>query len=289
MEILFSGLDEYSFTTWWGDADLTGQQISLLPSSKFIDSLKQPSAEQKAARWVWLYCAPWDWFNRSEFCEIGVALEQWLSQQLTILDLCRRTDVNLTIINIDSTVSRSLNPDYTQEKNSIAGESKDSKANLISGLFESFAPSYWDTFEALEGISWLPHGEAIFRTSSSGISERGLIQLLTEVQSAQQMPLVKGKLDEAMIKIADLEKQLIVEKNSTIKATIELAASRAKPEFKKIELEQDLALLKAQLHQAQHELQTYYYSAKNYGDLLDSSHDTLQRANETLKQFLPNT
>jgi hypothetical protein len=159
---------------------------------------------------------------------------------------------------------------------------------LVSGLFESFAPRYWDTFEALEGISWLPHGEAIFRSSSNTISERGLVQLLMEVQSAKQMPMVKGRLDEAMIRIADLEKQLAVEKSLKGQAEADLAASRAKPEFKQIELQQDLTLLKAQLHQAQHELQTYYYAAKNYGELLDSSHATLQKANTTLKQFLPN-
>lgn len=311
MHILFSGVAQETFSTWWSETSENLFTSSLVTTSDFLNILHSPGEVEHNCRLVWLYQSPWRLITQEKIDSVAHCLQAWLGQQKTIIELNRVHPEFFKIVNLETTSDsffKSTSAVFTTKK-TPANQGVD---KALLELFELFAPQYWDTFEALESVSWSPSGQGTFRSNISPSTEKDFFALLQKIKKSENFDLLEKELQGNISRISNLENELLnfnktkhqldkindqvinlestlaIERKKSTKVEQELLNLNIVSEARIRQIENAKNLIQAQLNQTQTELLDFYEVAKNYETLIKNSREALESVNNKLDKRLQN-
>lgn len=275
MIYIYSGLDQNSFAEWWDDSD-TCMPALMAPVEFFSEMQQRPTSSEKCA-WVWLYKAPWELSGVSSHAEQSVVLREWHLRQQSVLNIVPDSSSELLIVDAQITTYSSFQHTRTSPKKSYIKNSKlcNSKAHIIA-MFKKLAPRYWDTFEALQSVSYLSRN--IVMNNELKFSEDYFIRLLVSCKNEEGLSVLLGESRKTRLALAQMESDLILERKLKFQLETQIQTINDTAVADQTKLQSELAFLQAQLDYAQTELMDCHAMLSEYSKLLNSSQRTLQRA-----------
>lgn len=278
---LFSGISKEEFLSWFG-REHSNQPADWIPPEEFLQALN--STTEQPQNLVWLYRAPWLIMSSLNSSDSQKWLESWLAQQTEIINFYHNTLTKLKTINIDTTSSRHLVQNLpTTESSKASTIQSQSECLLLSTMFEEFAPKYWDVFEALESISWIPEGEPIYRHLNRQVSEKDLFVFLDDFVKKNRLPATEIELLKAQEISADAQRKLAYERSARYQAETDLSDVREHFDKVKRDLELMVEIQQAQIEQIKHDLADQESQYAQYKEIIASSRSTLIKANMLLE------
>jgi hypothetical protein len=283
---LFSGVSKEDFQSWLV-RDYPSAPENFIPPEEFLQVLH--SSSEQPQNLVWLYRAPWHILSSLDTSDSQKWLEGWFNQQTEILNCYHNRLHTFKVINIDATASRQLLQDCeTTDISTLRTTEIQNQSLLLPTLFSEFAPKYWDVFEALESISWLPEGEPIFRQFDCQVSEKDLFVFFNDLLKKNRLPSTELQLLNAQKISADSQKQLAYERSARYQAESDLVEIR--DHFTKVQrdLELMVEIQKAQLEQFSQDLAHQELENVQYKEIIASSRSILVKANLLLEDSANN-
>ena len=284
IKILISGLDAETCRQLL-PAQSTENSFEWLSPTDFMIAAESADSEVTERRWVWLYHAPWTllltWSSEKDLMEwqaqqrIALRLRGVLGQQLILVNTdqvnATQLGAELGLIADQPTPFPVANEDERGEKKQLSGLDL-----ALAKLFEWIAPQYWDVFEALEAVAWLPEGNPLFRHDLSSPPQTFLQTLGQTIKDSRALTAVleRSALQEetisalqAVVKEGDVALQAVSTTCDQQKKELEqfqearqATTRQAEEQYKELTQENELLLL--QLHQVQEELEKTFLEGR---------------------------
>ena len=225
----------------------------------------------KDTTWVWIYRAPWRWLAEGISSVTEQALNEWKAEQREVLKLRRVLKGNLVLVNADNVSLQHISEKFDLTLNETPLNADTNKkqhvavVTLLAELFEKNAPDYWDIYEALETIAWLPEGEAEFRGNYEPLGITGLYDLVNLASAAARIPDLMNNLQKKEVEISEL-----VSEREKLRFDLTLKAKEIEAERVKLQIEQEKSknateeseLILNQLFKVQEELEVKFLENK---------------------------
>jgi len=284
MKIVIAGLDAETCRQLL-PIQPTENSLEWLSPADFMVAAESADSEVTERRWVWLYRAPWTllltWSSEKDLMEwqaqqcIALRLRGILGQQLMLVNADQvnvaRLGAKLGLIADQPTPFPVANEDERGEKKQPPGLDL-----ALAKLFEWIAPQYWDVFEALEAVAWLPEGNPLFRHDLSPPPQTLLQALGQTIKDSQALTAALERLTlqeetisalQAAVKEGDVGLQAARTTCDQQKKELEqfqearqTTARQAEEQYKELTQENELLLL--QLHQVQEELEKTFLESR---------------------------
>ncbi|WP_448871324.1 hypothetical protein [Desulfobulbus propionicus] len=274
MEVFISGLLEESALDQ-GYAAATGATVTWLDPKDFVKHCETTDNAQSEQRWIWLYRGPWSMLAApSDIPADQQLLDKWLEQQRVVLKLHHEKPATVLLVNRKTTTAQelfsSLGLTPLPTKTASSPEQNDLSMALAK-LFEWIDPYFWEVFEALEAVAWIPKGNPLFRNQLAPPSLETVLQITTLLTAGHRLPEVEKELSEQLQHVHELRSNL---------KKIQVSDSELN------ELKQENELLLLQLHQVQEELEkTFLENRERSAALEEEKKKQTQKAVQTKQDY----
>lgn len=241
--------------------------------------------------WVWCFMAPWEWALMQPETPSEQSWLAWVDAQRQVLQLRRLLGPQLQFVRASqlprflASLDQATDQETPHDLPLFASAADPDLANTLATLHLEMVPdsqaleSAWEVFETLEAAAWLPEGAApLFRDSlaNTHVNWSLLLPLLHAGFEApalrEQLSQQRQRSEQANAQVAEqtaYAQQCETQYSSLIsqhkKAQEEhdqevasLRSQQQASQREREEVEEENALLLAQLHHVQEELETYF-------------------------------
>lgn len=196
------------------------ENVEWLDPETFISRLEAfTGAPTEDAQFIWLYAAPW-----SPALAVPEELTAWKARQQRVLRLRAKLSGGLRIVNVDRAAKGWL--DGVSEGPALKTEgTENGDLAVLAMLFDAIAPEYWDTYETLESVSWLPSGTPELRHDVKVPQPAALMAFMDQVSKGARWSALQASLDEARRKLTEANAQAetaIAERDAKLNASAQV-------------------------------------------------------------------
>lgn len=279
---------------------------TIMTNQAWHEAVRQHEGEQC---WVWCFMAPWEWALMQPEAHAEQHWLAWVDAQRQVLQLRRLLGPQLQFVRASQLPRFLASLDQAAEHETphdlplLASAADPELATMLAKMHLEMVPqsqaleSAWEVFETLEAAAWLPEGAApLFRDSlaNTHVNWPLLLPLLHAgceapalreqvSQQHQRAEQANGQVKEQTAYVQQCETQYSSLVSQHKKAQEEheqevtelrsqLQSQQQASQREREEVQEENALLLAQLHHVQEELETYFLSQQT----LEQREKTLQ-------------
>ncbi|KAF4560181.1 hypothetical protein [Pseudomonas sp. CES] len=274
MNMYFSGVSSEHFCTWQKSIKVDNAKAIFLSPNDFFERLQKEGRLSKS-KFTWMYLPPWLEASGTAIDAVVSSLKVWLTRQHSARLCLLSSNASLLLVNI---ASESFNDFWirshtTSTNKKLVVHEDDS---LMLGMMKSLAPTFYNTYNALESNSLQKISEGDDnKTQTENIILSKFIAFSNCYKKQLAFDHIQNDLE---FKVAELEKHLILERDARLKA--EAGQRRLKEEYNSLNSTyiSENALLNSRIRYAENQLLEYSHVARLYSDVLDEAQQALQLA-----------
>ncbi|CAO1661576.1 hypothetical protein NYA30BAC_01314 [Halomonas sp. NYA30] len=276
--------------------------VAVMPSQAWHEAVRQHEGEQC---WVWCFMAPWEWALMQPEAPSEQHWLAWVEAQRQVLQLRRLLGPQLQFVRASqlprflASLDQAADQETLHDLPLLASAADSELATMLAKIHLDMLPdsqaleSAWEVFETLEAAAWLPEGAApLFRDSlaNTHVNWPLLLPLLHAGCGApalrEQVSQQRQRAEQANEQVAEqtaYAQQCETQYSSLVsqhkkaqeeheQELVALRTQQQASQREREEVEEENALLLAQLHHVQEELETYFLKQQT----LEQREKTLQ-------------
>tara|TARA_R110000796_G_scaffold219504_1_gene335517 strand:+ start:20829 stop:22148 length:1320 start_codon:yes stop_codon:yes gene_type:complete len=288
------------------EATTGSASVAVMPSQAWHEAVRQHEGEQC---WVWCFMAPWEWALMQPEAPSEQSWLAWIEAQRQVLQLRRLLGPQLQFIRASqlprflASLDQAADQETPHDLPLLASAADPELATMLAKIHLDMLPdsqaleSAWEVFETLEAGAWLPEGSApLFRDSLANthvnwplllpllhagceapalreqVSQQRQRAELTNAQVAEQTAYAQQCETQYTSLVSQHKKAQEENEQEVTELRSQLQSQQQASQREREEVEEENALLLAQLHHVQEELETYFLSQQT----LEQREKTLQ-------------
>lgn len=235
--------------------------VSVMESQAWHQAARQNADGEQC--WVWCFLAPWEWALMQSAPPSEQSWLAWVEAQRHVLQLRRLLGARLQFVRASqlphflASIDQAAGQEAPQALPLLASANDPELATALAKLHLDMVPfspaleTAWEVFETLEAAAWLPEGTAPLFRDSLANTQVDWPLLLPLLHAGLGAPALREQLSQHQQKTRDQHERH--EKEVTALHTEQQANQRERDA-----LEEENALLLAQLHHVQEELESSF-------------------------------